>query len=285
VDRLKVVVTGGGGKLARHLLPELISKHEVVLFDKQPPDQDPSLFTQGEITDLNKLNQVFRGAKVVIHLAALRSIYNHLPMEVMETNTSGTFCVLEAAQRAKVAKIIFSSSDTVLGMAQSKNEFPPEYLPVDEQHALKPQDPYGISKFLGESMCRCYAAGFSINIIALRFSNILCPGDEKKYSDDAKDPSTRRKSLWAWVHVDDAVQAIMRALDSELQGYDVFHIAADDVCLLNFNVKDLLRKYFPTTSIRRPLLNKEGLIDCSKAKQMLGFKISRRFEEVMPERV
>jgi UDP-glucose 4-epimerase len=281
---LRVVVTGGSGKLARCLIPEIIHEHDVLLYDKQLADKKRPLFVQGEITDMNKLSKVFQGAKVVIHLAARRSRYNHLPMEVMETNTSGTFCVLEAARRANVKKIIFSSSDAVLGMAQSETEFPPEYLPIDEKHPLRPQDPYGISKFLGESMCRCYAAGFNIDIIALRFSNILCPGDEKKYSDDAKNPSTRRKSFWAWVHVDDAVQAIMRAIDSELQGYDVFHIAADDVCLLRLNVKDLLEKYYPETSIRRPFSNKESLIDCSKAKRMLGLQISRRFEEVMAER-
>lgn len=285
MGRLKAVITGGSGKLARYLVPKLMREHEVLIFDKQPPDQNPSHFMQGEVTDMDKLSKAFRGAKVVIHLAALRSRYNHLPMKVMETNTMGTFCVLEAARSGEVKKIIFSSSDAVLGMAQNKTGFPPEYLPIDEKHPLKPQDPYGISKFLGETMCRCYATGFNFNIIALRFSNILCPGDEQKYLDDAKDPSTRQKSLWAWVHVDDAVNAIMRALDSELQGFELFHIAADDVCLLSLSVKDLLKKYLPETSIRRHLTNKESLIDCSKAKHVLGLQISRRFEEVIAAKV
>lgn len=282
---LKIVVTGGSGKLARYLVPKLILEHEALLFDKQPPDQNPFLFTQGDITDMDKLNKAFQGAKAVIHLAALRSRYNHLPMEVMESNTKGTFCVLEAARSREVKKIIFASSDAVLGMAQSKTEFPPEYLPIDEKHPLKPQDPYGISKFLGERMCCYYAIGYDMDIIALRFSNILCQGDEQKYLDDAKDLSTRRKSLWAWIHVDDAVNAIMRSLDSELQGFEVFHIAADDICLLSLSVKELLEKFFPETSIRKPLTNKESLIDCSKAKHVLGLQISRRFEEVMAFKV
>lgn len=271
--------------MARYLVPKLIREHEVILFDKQPPDQNPSLFMQGEVTDIDKLNKAFRGAKAVIHLAALRSRYNHLPMKIMETNTLGTFCVLEAARSTNVKKIIFSSSDAVLGMAQSKTEFPPEYLPIDEKHPLKPQDPYGISKLLGERMCRCYAIGYDIDIMALRFSNILCPGDEQRYLDDAKDPSMRRKSLWAWLHVDDAVNAIKRVLDSELQGFEAFHIAADDICLLSLSVKDLLKKYFPKSTIRRPLTDKKSLIDCSKAKQVLGLQISRRFEEVIAVKV
>jgi len=282
---VKIVVTGGSGKFARYLVPKLIREHEVLLFDKLPPDQNTSLFISGEIIDMDKLIRAFQNANAVIHLAALRSRYNHLPIKVMETNTMGTYCVLEASRRAEVKKIIFASSDAVLGMSQSKNEFLPEYLPIDEIHPLKPHDPYGISKLLGERMCRCYAVGYNMNITALRFSNIFCPGDEQKYLEDAKDPSIRRKSLWAWVHVADAVNAIKRVLDSELQGFDVFHIAADDICLLRLDVQELLEKYFPKTTIRKPLTDRKSLIDCSKAKKILGLQITRRFEEVIAAEV
>jgi len=180
-----------------------------------------------------------------------------------------------------VKKLLFSSSDAVLGIAQSTTELAPEYLPIDEKHPLKPQDPYGISKMLGEEMCCCYAEGRDIDIIALRFSNIFCPGDEQIYLADTKDPSVRRKSLWAWVHKEDAVQAILCALVSNLQGYHVFHIAAEDVCVLNLNVPKLVATYFPETPIRRPLSAKESLIDCSKAKHMLGFQPRVRFDETM----
>jgi len=278
---LKIVITGGSGKLAEYLAPALAQEHAVLLFDKQPPQHNKFLYVQGEITDKSKLGEAFRGADAVIHLAALRSRYNHLPMKVMETNALGTFCVLEAARREGVKKLLLSSSDAVLGIAQSTTELAPEYLPIDEKHPLKPQDPYGISKMLGEKMCRLYAEGYDCNIIALRFSNILCPGDEQKYLADTKDPSVRRKSLWAWVHVDDAVHAIQRALASKIRGYEVFHIAAEDVCLLNQNVPHLLENYFPKTQIRRPLSDKESLIDCSKAKHRLGFQLSMKFAEVV----
>ncbi len=278
---MKIVITGSSGKLAQYLVPKLINRHEVVLYDKQPPEQSHAHFIQGEITDMNKLSQTFSGADAVIHLAALRSRYNHLPMEVMETNGVGTFSVLEAAQNQGVKKLIFSSSDAVLGIAQSQHDIEPEYLPIDEKHPLKPQDPYGISKTLGEEMCRFYAMGYDMNTIALRFSNIFCPGDEEKYLNDARDPSVRRKSLWAWVHVEDAVQAIMSSLALNLPGFEVFHIAAEDVCLLNPDVPYLLSTYFPEIPIERSLANRESLIDCHKAKDRIGFKVRKRFEKIM----
>lgn len=278
---MKLVVTGGSGKLAKYLAPALAREHAILLYDKQRPQQSQFQWVQGEVTDSAKLSEVIRDADAVIHLAALRSRYNHLPIKVMETNTLGTFCVLEAARREGVKKLLLSSSDAVLGIAQSVTEFAPEYVPIDEKHPLKPQDPYGISKMLGEEMCRSYAAGYDIDIIVLRFSNILCPGDEQKYLEEAKDPSARRKSLWAWVHVEDAVHAIMCVLLSDLKGYEIFHIAAEDVCLSNPNVPHLLSTYFPETQIRKLLSSKESLINCSKAKHMLGFRLQRRFDEVV----
>jgi len=278
---MKIVITGGSGKLAEYLAPTLAQEHAIMLYDRQHPQHNQFSWMQGEITDRSKLSEAFRGAEVVIHLAALRSRYNHLPMNVMETNALGTFCVLDAALSKGVDKLLFSSSDAVLGIAQSVTDLSPEYLPINENHPLKPQDPYGISKMLGEEMCSLYTEGYDRNIIALRFSSIFCPGDEQIYLADTKDPSVRRKSLWAWVHVDDAVHAIQRALASNIRGYEVFHIAAEDVCLLNQNVRHLLSTYFPKTKIRRSLSGKESLIDCSKAKHMLGFRLRRKFAEVV----
>lgn len=267
--------------MARYLAPVLVREHTILLYDKKRPQQSQFPYMKGEITDSAKLSKAFQGADGVIHLAALRSRYNHLPMKVMATNIFGTFCVLEAARCEGVEKLLFSSSDAVLGIAQSMTEFAPEYVPIDEKHPLMPQDPYGISKMHGEEMCRSFTERYDMDIIALRFSNIFCPGDEQKYLTDAKDPSARRKSLWAWVHVEDAVYAIVCALVSDLKGYDVFHIAAEDVCLSNPNIPNLMATYFPKTPIRRPLSVKESLIDCSKAKHKLGFQLRRRFAEVV----
>jgi len=278
--RPKIVMTGGSGKLASFLLPVVAGGFNVFIYDREKPAGCQFECVQGDIQDLAKLSEAFHGADAVIHLAALRSRYNHLPNEVMRTNVLGTFCVLEAAREQRVRRFIFASSDAVLGFAQSRNEFAPEYLPVDEEHPRRPQDPYGISKFLGEEMCRCYAAGYGLEIAALRFSNILCPGDEGTYLADAADPSARRRFLWAWVHVEDAVQAIMKALSSNLSGYQVFHIAADDTCLFNADAGQLLATYYPDTPRRGPLRGRESLIDCSKAKQMLGYRPKRHFREV-----
>jgi nucleoside-diphosphate-sugar epimerase len=277
---MKLVITGGSGKLGRYLAPMLAQEYEILLYDKQRPQQSQFPCMKGEVTDRSKLSEAFRNADWVIHLAALRSRYNHLPIKVIETNILGTCCVLEAARSEGVKKLLFSSSDAVLGIAQSVNEFGPEYVPIDEKHPLRPQDPYGISKMLGEQMCRWFTEGYEIDIVALRFSNIFCPGDEQKYLTDSKDPSARRKSLWAWIHVEDAVYAIECALLSDLKGYDVFHIAAEDVCLSNPDIPNLTATYFPKTPIRRPLSDKESLIDCSKAKDILGFQLRKRFADV-----
>jgi nucleoside-diphosphate-sugar epimerase len=278
---LRLTITGGSGKLARYLVPQIAVEHEVKLYDKHRPEHENFPWIQGEITDRDKLRMAFRDSDAVVHLAALRSRFNHLPVKVMETNVMGTFWVLEAARGEGVKRVIFSSSDAALGIAQSQTGLGPEYLPINEKHPLKPQDAYGISKMIGEEMCHCHAAGYDMDIIALRFSNIFCPGDESVYLDDAQDPSLRYKSLWAWVHVYDAVNAISCALKSDLGGFEVFHIAAEDVCLSNPDVPQLISTYFPQTPTDKSFSSKESLIDCSKAKRILKFQPHRSFDSIL----
>ena len=61
-----------------------------------------------------------------------------------------TFNVLEAAVRFGVARFVYISSETIPGFFFPEREFLPEYVPVDEEHPVSPQDPYALSKWFGE---------------------------------------------------------------------------------------------------------------------------------------
>jgi len=83
------------------------------------------------------------------------------------------------------------------------------------------------------------------------------------------------------VHVEDAAGAIMRALMSDIQGFGAFHIAADDVCLVNPDVPRLLATHFPRTQAKKPLSRKESLVNCRRAKRMLSFRPLRSFNQIL----
>src|SRR2546421_26048 len=81
------------------------------------------------------------------------------PHEVtFRTNVMGSFNVHEAAWRLGIRRVASVSSEAVLGWDYREREFAPDYLPIDESHPVRPQDAYGLSKEVGESIARSYTA-------------------------------------------------------------------------------------------------------------------------------
>jgi UDP-glucose 4-epimerase len=103
---------------------------------------------------------------VVFHLAAevgnIRSIED--PIEDASTNLLGTITVLEAARKAGVPRIVVSSSAAIFGEL--------ELLPIPEEHPLRPDSPYGVSKLAEEKIALCYAKLYGQTIVALRYFNV-----------------------------------------------------------------------------------------------------------------
>ena len=61
---------------------------------------------------------------------------------------------LEAAERGGVGRFVLASSEAVLGFAYRTRDLKPDYFPIDEDHPLRPQDSYGLSKVAAEEACR-----------------------------------------------------------------------------------------------------------------------------------
>jgi UDP-glucose 4-epimerase len=112
---IRTVVTGGAGFLGSHLADELTARgHSVVVFDKNPspylrPDQAQ---ITGDVTDFDQLCRAFEGAENIYHFAALADLNaaRELPRETVAINVVGTVNMLEAAKRAGVKRVVFSST-------------------------------------------------------------------------------------------------------------------------------------------------------------------------------
>src|SRR5688500_17026287 len=80
--------------------------------------------------------------------------------------------VLAAAQASAVKKVVCGSSLAVYGFYYPSTELQPAYLPVDEDHPLRPQDPYGMTKLIGEKLCDALSQKTGAQVASLRFAGI-----------------------------------------------------------------------------------------------------------------
>jgi nucleoside-diphosphate-sugar epimerase len=275
---LKVVVTGGSGRIGRYVIRELLGKHEVTDFDMKKPEKGIE-FVVGDITRLEDCMKAFKGADVVVHLAAIPDPLKDPPERVFRMNVMGTFCVLEAAANCGVKKVVATSSDSALGFIFSKRPLVPEYFPMDENHPLRPQDPYGLSKLIDEEICRSYSAAYGIETICLRPCWVWFPENAGYYLDFVEKPDDFVKNLWLYVDARDVAQAFRLALEKESLLHDVFFVTAEDNTSRIDTLK-LIEKYYPQVpKISERLKGRSSLIDCSKARRILGYKPLHSWKE------
>ena len=171
---MKTLVTGGAGFIGSNIVRLLIKEgHEVTVLDNLLSgyrcnlDPFPRVrFMKGDVRDAEVVSQAISGAEVVFHLAASvgnkRSIEH--PIDDSEINVIGTLRVLEAALQAGVHKVVHSSSAGIFGELKT--------LPIQEDHPVEPDSPYGASKLAGEKLGLAYAKLYDLEVVCLRYFNV-----------------------------------------------------------------------------------------------------------------
>jgi UDP-glucose 4-epimerase len=167
----RVVVTGGCEFIGSHLVEALWRDNHVVVVDNPTSGTESNLnefdvdFIRCDI--VGGLDDVFAGADVVFHTAAEVQVASSVqdPEKDASTNILGTISVLNAARRAGVGRIVYSSSAAVYGV--------PESLPISETHLTKPVSPYGLSKLTGERYLLMYHRLEKLPVVCLRYFNVF----------------------------------------------------------------------------------------------------------------
>jgi UDP-glucose 4-epimerase len=272
---MRLLVTGGSGLVGRYVVDELCKSHTVEVLDLKPPHRNDVRFIQADILDLSVLGRVVKGYEAVVHLAGIPHPLNDPPERVFRVNTMGTFNLLEACVNAGIKKLVFMSSESTLGFAFSTTRLAPLYLPIDESHTLRPQDPYGLSKIACERLCRGFSDRSGMTTICLRAPWIWVPEDRERgmYRQLIDEYPKWHKNLWAFIHVKDVAQAISLSLASTLGSrHDAFFITANE----NWTGKEsreLAGQFFPETQdIRAYFVGAASFISSNKAQTTLGFR-------------
>src|ERR1700730_812699 len=163
-DRQLLVITGGGGRIATAIRPLLREHYRIRLLDVREPSTalDGDEFVNADVTSLEADERACAGCDAVLHLAGNPSTAG--TWEQMRTaNIEGTNSVFEAARRQGARKVVFASTNHVMGFYNLEGAWP-----IDERSAIRPDSLYGVSKAFGEALARYYADAFGMSMICLR---------------------------------------------------------------------------------------------------------------------
>jgi UDP-glucose 4-epimerase len=279
---MRIALTGYSGKLGTVAGRELrAAGHEVLGLDvagRRGPG-----FLQVDLTDYGQVIDALgsggdRGEPVdaVVHLGAIPAPGIRSEVATFHNNMTATFNVFWAAVRLGIRKIVYASSETVLGLPF---DIDPPYAPVDEEYAPRPESVYSLVKTLEERMAGELVRWYpDLSITALRFSNVMVPEDYAAFGSFDADATARKWNLWGYIDARDGAHAIERALEVAPVGFDQFIIAAADTVMTRPN-SELLAEVFPDVPLARPVGDNETLLSIDKARRLLGYEPKHSWRE------
>ena len=286
----KVLMTGAGGLLGGYAARELAGKAQISGLDIASPlgAEGIGTFTRGSIEDPAAVTAAMKGQDAVVHIAARPNIWSGQGHEIMHTNVTGTWNVLQAAEEAGVKRVILTSSDSVIGFTVLQGSMlPPDYLPVDETHPRRPTDAYAISKKLCEELGRSFAERGKLEVVVLRPVYVLYPEFEGEVRARAANPTTytgpaaggRQPAgggvMWHYVDPRDLARAYRLALAADKPAFGPYFICARTTLAPEPTIERLAARMGRRIPVKRPQVYAESphapLYDLTAARDRLGF--------------
>lgn len=239
----KILITGGAGFIASHLIELLIDKNQVIVYDNYTRDslslsqhllENKNLtIVKGDVLDLENLTTCSMGVNIVVHCAAIAGIYsvsNH-PAKTMKTNLIGSFNVLEAARENHIKRIIDFSTSEVYGsfVYRGKETDNTVIGAVGDKRWV-----YAVGKLASEHLMHAYGQEFDLDITSVRPFNVYGPRQTGEgaiqqmilHALEGKDLTVYNDGVQvrAWCYVTDFVDALYQILGSQHCKNQVFNI-------------------------------------------------------------
>ena len=205
----RILITGAAGDIGRRLRRLLggayraIRLSDVVTPADLAPEED---FIPADLGDLAALEAAVDGIDGIVHLGGI-SVESDWEA-ILHANIIGTRNLFEAARRKGVARVVFASSNHVMG-------FYPRRRRIGAEALVRPDSRYGVSKAFGEAVGALYADKYGLRVLSIRIGNVA-------------DRPVDKRRLSIWIHPEDLAQLVRIGLEHPALHHEVVYGASDN---------------------------------------------------------
>jgi len=192
----RVLITGAAGNIGKVLRAGMRGHYALRLADIAPQESagEHEEVVTADITQLDALVSQMREIDVVVHLAGIPD--ESTWQKIRDMNIEGCYNVFEAARRAGVRRVVFASSNHVVGFHRRDRM-------IDDTVEPRPDSRYGVSKVFGEALGRLYADKHGMSVACMRIGSFR-----------PDDTPTAPRHLYTWISHGDMVQLARRCIDA-----------------------------------------------------------------------
>ena len=282
---MKILITGGLGKIGSRLCESLSQTYDIVVLDNLSNNSGIvhcAEIIKGDIRDKKIVDDIINKVDMVIHMAAQISVDKSIddPVFDADNNINGTLNILDVSRKSNIKRFVYISSAAVYGK--------PIYLPIDERHPTNPMSPYGLSKLTGERYSMLYHDLYNLPVTCIRLFNIFGFQNSKdsysgvitKFIDRVKNDQNPvifgdGNQIRDFIYVNDVINIISEAIENKSTIGEIINVGTGNptkiVNLSDIVIRILGKKLTPEFLSPKTGDIRESYADITKMKNILGY--------------